>query len=121
MYADVSPAVIASAVSRVLQLSPRTPRSVDEIRYPEPLEPHPCVTEDLLAKLKSARREVPEDTSFVAIAHAYGPLEDFKRRLEAAREGAEGAVHINRFCYMSDDKIEAIAKSAHHSGLTRST
>ena len=113
---DVSPAMIASAVSKVLRLSPNTQRNVNEIRYPEPHEPHPCATEDLLAKLKAARREVPEDTSFVAIAHAYGPLQDFERRLEAAREGAEGAVHINRFCYMSDDKIEAISKLANRSG-----
>ena len=40
----------------------------------------------------AARREVPSDTSFVAIAHAYGPLHDFIRRLAAAKDGADGAV-----------------------------
>ena len=113
-HIDIPPARIASAISSVLRLSPRQFREVTDIKYPEPHEDHPCATNDLIEKLQEARGKVSPDTRLVAIAHAYGPLEDFTRRLEAARVGANGAVHINRFCYLSDQKISAIAKLGGH-------
>ncbi len=106
---DFDPIRIARAVSAVLRLSAREPRRREEIRYPEPDEAHPCTTEDLVEKLRTARQEISQGAGMVGIAHGYGPAEDFLRRLKATAEGAEGAVHINRFCYLSDEKIAAIA------------
>lgn len=113
---DIAPVEIASAVSSVLQLSPRQPRDMDTIRYPEPHENHPCATQDLVDKLTVARGELSHDTPLVAISHAYGPLPDFLRRLEAARQGAQGNVHINRYCYMSDEKLDALSALAKRQG-----
>lgn len=106
---DFDPIRIATALSSVLRLSARAPRLVQDIRYPEPNEAHPCTTQDLVEKLQSARHEIPPGTRMVGVAHGYGPTEDVLRRLNAAVEGADGAVHLNRYCYLSNDKINAIA------------
>lgn len=106
---DFAPARIAAALSAVLRLSPRQFRHTRDIRYPGPDEAHPGATEDLVAKLQAARRQVPADTRVVGITHGYGPEKDVLRRLSAAAEGTGGDVHINRYGYLSDEKISAIA------------
>ena len=109
---DFAPEDILRALSAILRLSPCGPRSVEEIRYPEPEESHPCASEDLREKLRSARHQLPEDTLLVGLAHAYGPVGDFMRRLRATMDGADGRIHINRFAYMSDEKLAAVARLA---------
>ena len=105
---DFAPRQIARALSTVLCLSPRTDRAPESIRYPEPDEPHIAESADVIAKMRAARSEVPAGTRLCGITHGYGPLADTVRRLEAVAEGAGGAVHVNRFGYLSDDKLEAI-------------
>ena len=106
---DFHPDRVADTLSAVLRLSTRAPRRSQDIRYPEPDEDHTCTTADLVQKLQSARQEVSQGAHMVGIAHGYGPTEDFLRRLKATAAGAEGAVHINRFCYLSNEKIAVIA------------
>lgn len=106
---DFDPTRIARAVSAVLRLSARAPRRIEDIRYPDPGEAHPCTTQDLIEKLQSARRQIPPGIQMVGVSHGYGPTEDVLRRLNATAEGTDGSVHINRYCYLSDEKINAIA------------
>ena len=115
---DFAPEDIVRALSAILRLSPGTPRCVEGIRYPEPDESHPCANEDLHEKLRSARHQLPEDTLLVGIAHAYGPVGDFTRRLRATVDGADGRTHINRFAYMSDEKLAAVARLARKPGTS---
>ncbi|MCB1491575.1 MAG: hypothetical protein KDJ77_07225, partial [Rhodobiaceae bacterium] len=105
---DFAPAAIARALSTILGLSPRRDRAPETIRYPEPDEAHPCDSADLTAKMRAAKAAIGEGCRTCGLAHAYGPVDDVVRRLKAVAAGADGAVHINRFGYMSDEKVEAI-------------
>jgi hypothetical protein len=77
--------------------------------YPEPDVPHPAGSESLRRKLRQAKSEALGGMPIYALAHGYGPPDDFKRRLAAAWETADG-VWINRYCYLSDDKLKAIGE-----------
>ena len=43
-----------------------------------------------------------------ALAHGYGPLDDFRHRLSAADRAAPAGVWINRYGYLSDKKMEVV-------------
>lgn len=108
--AGLDPVVTARALARVLSLAPDAPRDPEAIRYPEPHEPHACADADLTAKMRTARAQLPASTRLCGITHAYGPLDDVMRRFRAVAEGADGAVHVNRYCYLSDPKLHAIGQ-----------
>ena len=59
------------------------------------------------ASCRQARSRAGQ-TPVYALAHGYGPPEDFARRLRAAWNGAQGLVWINRYGYLSDEKLDAI-------------
>ena len=106
--ADFAPEVVARALSRILALSPDVPRDPAGIRYPEPDEAHPAASADIAAKMRTARGRVAAGTKMCGITHGYGPVEDVMRRFDAVAQGADGAVEINRYGYLSDAKLEAI-------------
>ncbi|WP_233416756.1 hypothetical protein [Halovulum marinum] len=110
LRADLDPRAVARALSRLLALSPDAPRDPDAIRYPAPDEPHAAADSDLTAKMRAARAQVPQGTQACGITHGYGPLEDVVRRFRAVAAGADGAVHVNRYCYLSDPKLHAIGQ-----------
>ena len=45
-----------------------------------------------------------------ALAHGYGPLADFERRLNVAWNASRHGVWINRYGYLSDEKLTAIGR-----------
>ncbi len=101
---DFAPGDIARALSRILALSPDEPRQPDAIRYPEPDEPHPAPSEAIAAKIAQARREAGQVPVW-GMSHGYGPTEDVMRRFRAL---GEGPVQMNRYCYLSDEKLAAL-------------
>ena len=44
------------------------------------------------------------------LVHGYGPLDDFLRRFRLVTEGEADGIWINRYGYLSDEKIAGIAK-----------
>ena len=48
----------------------------------------------------------------IPLAHSYGPLDDFRRRLEAARDAGSHGFWINRYGYLSDAKLAVLAELA---------
>ncbi|TYB90530.1 hypothetical protein [Oceaniovalibus sp. ACAM 378] len=100
--ADFAPAQVALALSRIMALSPATPRDPAAILYPGPDEAHPAASTDLAAKMAAARIEAP---GVWAMAHGYGPLDDVMRRYDAV---ADGPVQMNRYGYLSDEKLAAM-------------
>ena len=102
--ADLPPAAVARALSRLLCLSPDTPRDPADIRYPEPHEPHPASSEVIRARIEQARARAGA-TPVWGMTHGYGPLADVMRRFRAL-EG--GPVQVNRYAYLSDEKLAAI-------------
>jgi hypothetical protein len=81
-------------------------RTLSETRYPEPDEPHPVSDAAMWKKIVSAQ-QAAGSVPVIALAHGYGPLGDFRRRLEVACQAAERRVWINRYGYLSDAKLEA--------------
>lgn len=103
--ADLPPVAVARALSRLLGLSPDVSRNPDDIRYPEPHEPHPATSEAMRAKIGEVRREAGAIPVW-GMTHGYGPLEDVMRRFQAL--GGDGPVQVNRYAYLSDKKLAAI-------------
>ena len=80
-----------------------------DYHYSEPDEPHPAGSRAMQRKIRQARRE-SGDTPVFALTHGYGPLDDFRRRLLAAWEASPAGVWINRYGYLSDEKLRVIAE-----------
>jgi hypothetical protein len=77
-----------------------------EWRYPEPEEAHPVGLEAQARKIRQAR-VAAGDTPIYALAHGYGPVTDFRNRLRAAWAASNRRVWINRYGYLSDEKLAA--------------
>jgi hypothetical protein len=84
---------------------------LSDYRYPEPDEPHPAGLQAQRRKIVAAQRAAGA-TPVYALAHGYGPLEDYRRRLRAAFEAAGSRVWINRYGYLSDAKLSATGELA---------
>ena len=86
-----------------------TPVAGERLVYPEPDMPHPAGTQAQRAKLDTARREAGA-VPVIAFAHTYGPLDDVvARHAIAAASGLP--VWLNRYGYLSDEKLAALAAS----------
>ena len=80
------------------------------LRYPEPHEPHPVGARAQAAKLAAAR-ELAAPVPVIAFVHAYGPLPDVLARYELARSTGL-PLWLNRYGYLSDAKLAALAAAA---------
>lgn len=105
---QVSQERLTRAVEDFLELSgmPGTRRLAD-YRYPEPEEAHPVSDAAMGDKIRLAREEAGA-TPVYALAHGYGTLRDFERRLRVAHESSGRRVWINRYGYLSDSKLDVV-------------
>ncbi len=81
--------------------------SLEQYAYPPPDVPHPVGDEAMARKMRQAQADAG-DTPVYVLAHGYGPLEDFRRRLIVARDAGEHGYWVNRYAYLHDDKLEVI-------------
>ncbi|MEM8551796.1 MAG: hypothetical protein AAGF45_05400 [Pseudomonadota bacterium] len=85
------------------------PETADDFVYPAPDEPHTAGSAAIAAKMTAAREEAGRDADkLFAFTHAYGPLGDVVRRAEACWMASEGRMWVNRYGYLSDEKIAAL-------------
>jgi len=80
-----------------------------DYHYSEPNEPHPAGSKAMQRKIQQARREAG-DTPVFALAHGYGPAADFRRRLAVAWDASPAGIWINRYGYLSDEKLQIIGE-----------
>ena len=83
-------------------------RKMDDYGYPHPDQPHPVPDPPQLRKLAAVRQQMGNQATLVPLVHGYGPLADVRRRLLLVMESAADGVWINRYGYLSDEKITAI-------------
>jgi hypothetical protein len=77
--------------------------------YPETDEPHPAGLAAQARKIAQAQAEAGQ-TPILALAHGYGSAADFRRRLETAWRASSHGIWINRYGYLSDEKLAIIGE-----------
>jgi hypothetical protein len=104
----LSEPLLVKTLVRLLDIGDDTehPRLAD-YTYPEPNVRHPVGSAAQARKLRQAQTEAGE-TPVYALVHGYGVPEDFRRRLSAAWEAGSHGVWINRYAYLSDEKLAII-------------
>ena len=80
---------------------------LEDWRYPEPEEAHPVGAAAQARKLIDAQAEAGA-TPVIALAHGYGPVDDFKHRFRIAWIATGGRAWVNRYGYLADAKLDAI-------------
>jgi hypothetical protein len=78
--------------------------------YPETDQPHGVGLAAQARKIAQAQAEAGP-TPILALAHGYGPPADFRRRLEAAWRASRHGIWINRYGYLSDEKLAIIGET----------
>ncbi len=89
-----------------------SPRLLDTYGYPQPDEPHPVSTATQVQKLRAVQSRLPGGTALWPLVHGYGPEDDFARRLDLAFSANVDGVWINRYGYLSDEKLTHIKRRA---------
>ncbi|CAN7651700.1 hypothetical protein LJR090_001422 [Bosea sp. LjRoot90] len=77
---------------------------LDALRYPEPHEPHPADDAALRRTVEIGGGQIQRSRLSV-IAHGYGPPDDVERRFRAVLGTPCRNLHLNRYGYLSDEKI----------------
>ena len=104
----LSPQLLARMLVRLLDIADDDGLpSLDDYQYPAPNEPHPIGRKSQIRKIETAQRQAG-DTPIHAFAHGYGPLDDFRQRIEVATEASQHGIWVNRYAYLSDEKLDAI-------------
>jgi hypothetical protein len=83
--------------------------ALDSICYPEPDERHPVGAQAQRRKIHVAQADAG-DVPIYAFAHGYGPLADVKARTALAFEAADSRIWLNRYGYLSDEKLDAVGE-----------
>ena len=84
------------------------PSRIADYGYPAPDEPHPIPTSAQVRKLNQVMAATRGQTQVYALVHGYGPLDDFRRRLQLVADSPVDGVWINRYGYLADEKLDAI-------------
>ena len=80
--------------------------STGPLAYPDPDTPHGIAAPTIAEKM---RRLLGDGQAVAGISHSYGPIADVVARFEALHAATGGRLEINRYAYMSDGKIDALA------------
>lgn len=101
-------ALALRAVTAVLDLPPPAGehrRQLADYGMPRPDEPHPITPEALTRKLDQAVALAGGRLPCLAYLHGYRPADEFARVLEAAQASAAGGCWVQRYGYLSDEKL----------------
>ncbi len=85
-------------------------RKLSYYRYPKPTEPHPISSEVQSRKIDEVLSKVGGQTAVTPIVHGYGPFDDFCRRFQVVANSQADGVWINRYGYLSNQKLDAVGK-----------
>ena len=103
--------ILVKALAHLFDLGDEiTAEKISDYGYPKPNEPHPIPNEAQYRKIEQVIAEAAGRVQVTPIVHGYGPLEDFCRRLEVVAESSADGVWINRYGYLSDEKLDAIGE-----------
>ncbi len=101
----LSSELLAAVLVRLMDIDEQPLGDVGAYSYPGPDTPHPVSPQAMERKIRQAQLAAGRVPVF-ALAHGYGPAKDYQARLRVAWESSGGRVWINRYGYLSDEKIE---------------
>ena len=82
--------------------------SIDDYKYPAPDQPHRAGTDIQARKILTATADAQGKVPIFPSVHGYGPLEDVRRRFKIAWETGSSGMWINRYGYLSDEKLKML-------------
>lgn len=100
---------LATFIIGLLGTGDADPGGVEGLRYPGPDEAHPAGTAALGEKLVAARAQAG-NVPVYAFCHGYGPIADMERRLRVAWDNSPDGIWVNRYGYMSNDKLDGLGR-----------
>lgn len=83
--------------------------TLNDYRYPPPDVPHSVGPEAQARKIAQAQRDAG-DTPIYVLAHGYGPLADYRARMQVAWQAATHGMWVNRYAYLTDEKLAALGE-----------
>lgn len=103
------PSLLAGIFAVLDLLDGAPPTRVEDVEYPGPDQAH-------LAGLNAQSKKIEEtqvlagDTPVHAFSHAYGPMDDYRNRMQVAWETSGHRMVVNRYGYMSDEKLDVLGQ-----------
>jgi hypothetical protein len=82
----------------------------ENYHIPRATENHPVHFETLAHRVDEVVRQVGERVPVTPLAHGYVPLEQWKQTVTVVRDTAADGMWVQRYCYLSDEKISALAE-----------
>jgi len=86
------------------------PLRLADFGYPSPEQQQPVGDEPMRRKVDQVCKDVAGRAAVYPVVHGYGPLADFERRLQVVADSDADGVWINRYGYLSDDKLRSIRR-----------
>jgi hypothetical protein len=103
--------LLVSALVNLLDLADEpVDATIDDYGDPEPDEPHPIPDSPQQRKIEQVLSLAQQRTKIYPLVHGYGPLEDFQRRFQLVADSRADGVWINRYGYLSDEKLDAVGQ-----------
>ena len=77
---------------------------------PGPDENHPVHPETFRERIDEVVSQVNGQTPVIPLAHGYRPLAQWKRKVAIVRDSPAHGMWVQRYCYLSDDKLRALGQ-----------
>mgnify|MGYP002623353525 CR=1 FL=1 len=112
--------LLTRALVNLLRIKDEDPidATLSDFAYPRPDEPHPIGDAAQREKISEVVAEVDGKTKVYPLLHGYGPVDDFARRFRAGCHEQVDGVWVNRYGYLSDEKLATIAREWEKVGRT---
>ena len=106
----LTPRLLLAAIFRILDLlDTDPPTQISAVTYPAPDVPHLAGPDAQIRKVREVV-SLAGNTPVYAFAHAYGPIDDFRRRMDIAWHASTGRMVVNRYGYLSDQKLDILGQ-----------
>ena len=104
-------ALVVKALAHVFDLGDEiTAEGLSDYGYPGPDEPHPIPDAPQRRKIAQVLAEAGDGMQVTPLMHGYGPHDDFCRRFQVVADSPAHGVWINRYGYLSDEKLDAVGR-----------
>jgi hypothetical protein len=101
--------LLTEALARLMDIDDEPAgKTLADFGYPAPDQPHPIADGPQRRKIEQVIAAVAGKAAVTPLVHGYGPPDDFRRRLRLVTQSAADGVWINRYGYLSDEKLDAI-------------